>query len=188
MDDREIQEFLKQHFVKVTYSMPNSSFTNTNPNNGRSVIGYMTVNARGKGGGQSKKIKNVTYRLKDVCLALVDKGLLIAGAVSLSSGIAVIGACLLTLNDLNEKLKIELSETESLIVFSLFILSTQTNTTTLDALRERIYFDAEKGKISVPTDIQINQGIQNLASINAVRVSELNIELIEEVSIRKCSR
>ena len=97
MDDREIQEFLKQYFVKVTYSMPNSSFTN--PNNGRSVIGYMTVNARGKGGGQSKKIKNVAYRLKDVCLALVEKGLLVAGAVSLSSGIAVIGACLLTLND-----------------------------------------------------------------------------------------
>ena len=188
MNDNEIQQFLKQHFVKVTHTLPDNSFANVNADSANPMIGYMTVNERGKGGGNSRKIRNVTFRLKDVCLALIDKGLLIAGAISLSSCMAVIGACLLALNDLNEKLKIELTEIESLIVFSLFVLSVKSGTTALGDLKERVLYDAKKGNIAIPTDIEIDKGIQNLEFIKAICFVGREVRLIEEVIVDKRSR
>ena len=188
MENNEIQVFAKQHFIKIDYSEPDTIFLNTETESPNPMIGYITVDTRGKGGGNSKKIKNVSYRLKDVCLAIVDKGLVMAGAASLNSSLAIIAACLLILNEINEineKIKVELSEVESLIVFSLFILSTNSKSITLDSLRERVDIDAYKGKITVPSDSEMGKAIRNLEHIKAVRVSDKSIELIEEVCIRK---
>ena len=181
VNNNEILAFIKDNFIKIEVVTTHVSSPHTGNHND---IGFLTVGARGKGGGNSKKTQNITLNLKDACLALADKGLLIAGAMSLNSAIAILGACLLTLNEFTSRSKIELTETESLIVFSLYILSMKLKAISLDQLKQQIKSDASKGLLNIPSNRDVEVGIDKLTQIKAIKVHNGNIQLIEEVCIK----
>lgn len=183
MTDDEIHDFVMSHGVcQVWQSDVDFSITHNKPVE-VPVVGLITVPPAGKGKGKSQKITNVLLSYRKLAKALATNGIMVAGVYAAGTPILIIGAFLVMVLEYMKLETVELTETESLIVFSLFVLSGKHDSVSLQQLNDEVTTSAKQHSKPLPGKASFDNAIKTLVKIGAIKMEDSCVILTEETNI-----
>jgi hypothetical protein len=181
---RELSETLRDHATPESEIGHLSkaifdSFVSTRPPQAlRIEIGFIVLGHMGSGGGQSTKAGNITLNVGKLVDALASGVLTTAGAAQLKPlSLSVLLAALVIWNSLKRAAKVNISETEAAVLYTMWVHKNAENQVSEDGLLEKCNALLQKYQRPVLSKHMLTNSLKALERIRTIARSKRNPEM-----------
>lgn len=150
-------------------------FINTSPpEKPMAVIHFMTLNNLGTGGGRSTKPGNIKLNIGKLCKAIAQGTLTITGATQIPMTLPI--AVLFVWNSLWKTAQVEISETEAVVLYVMWMHKDAQRDVETTGLTERCNQHLEKYGRPKISDQDVKRALSTLESISTIEKSPRNTD------------